>query len=105
MVATSLMPGSSQAPLSWRERGYRQFLLLGDANRGACDSVELRVVALEVGVTFLEERILLAPADAAAGRLGVLGVPLVGVLHTLDDAREGYERLAVVRLGVVAQVD
>jgi hypothetical protein len=27
------------------------------------------------------------------------------VLHTLDDAREGYERLAVVRLGVVAQID
>jgi hypothetical protein len=43
MVATSLMPGSSQAPLPWRERGYGQLLLLGDDNAVESDIEEFSI--------------------------------------------------------------
>ncbi|MGH2898593.1 MAG: hypothetical protein ACRDMZ_07955, partial [Solirubrobacteraceae bacterium] len=74
-------------------------------DRRAHDVIEVGERAAQVGVAALEQRSLLAGADAPAGALAVVGVERVGDFDALDDARERRERLGIVRSAVVAQVD
>ena len=84
------------------ERGLRTRLI--EARRGAANVVEARKVLREPGVAAFEELVLFARADAAR-TLGVFVVEPIGHVHAGDDPAERRERLLVVRLRVVPQVD
>src|SRR5438309_2272727 len=62
------------------------------------------VLAIEICVAAVEQPLLLAGADAAAGGFAVLAVQRVGDGHPLDDFAERHEALLVL-VRVVAQAD
>src|SRR5262249_40299403 len=72
---------------------------------GLLDVVELGEFARQVRIAAVEDRILPAGPDAAAGPLAVLRVPALGDVHALDDLGKRHERFLVVGLAVIAQVD
>src|SRR5438128_1102816 len=70
----------------------------------ADDPVETGETPIEVRVAFVEDRLLPAAADSAAGVLAVPALESVGYVHAFDHAAEGREALRV-QLPVVAQAD
>src|SRR4051794_34744751 len=59
----------------------------------AQQAIEPRKFTIEVHVAALEQRLLLAGADPAAGCFAVLAVQRVGHVHALDHASERGEAL------------
>ena len=60
---------------------------------------------LQVGIALLEERRLLAGADAATSRFAVFPIQRIDDLQSFGDATERHERFLVMGRAVVGQID
>src|SRR5205814_1337058 len=69
------------------------------------DSIQPRILPIEIRIAAVEQWLLLAGADAAAGILTVLGIEPVGDIHPCGHAAERREALRVVRRREIAERD
>src|SRR5207247_5856241 len=69
------------------------------------NAIEPGKLAIEIGVAFVEQVLLPAGSDPAAGVLAVLAVERVGDVHPFDNAADRHEGLVVLRGRQIGQRD